>query len=188
MQKLQELKSHLKSGRLYKRAELEKWSKSVDRHLSQLLSMEILSKVGPGLYYAPKKNAFGIEPPNEEKLVQKYLDNSKFLITSFNIYNKLELGTTQLYNHKVVYNHLKSGDVKLGNKVFTFRKKSSFPTKQTAEFAVVDLVNNLDQLAEDQPKVLENVQKKVKELDPKAFSIAVEKYGTKKTRQLLATA
>jgi len=60
MQKLQELKSHLKSGRLYKRAELEKWSKSVDRHLSQLLSMEILSKVGPGLYYAPKKNAFGI--------------------------------------------------------------------------------------------------------------------------------
>lgn len=188
MQKLQELKSHLKSGRLYKRAELEKWSKSVDRHLSQLLSMEILSKVGPGLYYVPKKNAFGIEPPNEEKLVQKYLDNSNFLITSFNIYNKLELGTTQLYNHKVVYNHLKSGDVKLGNKVFTFRKKSSFPTKQTAEFAVVDLVNNLDQLAEDQPKVLENVQKKVKELDPKAFSIAVEKYGTKKTRQLLATA
>jgi len=100
----------------------------------------------------------------------------------------LELGTTQLYNHKVVYNHLKSGDVRLGNKVFTFKKKSSFPTKQTAEFAIVDLLNNLDQLAEDQLKVLENVQKRVKELDPKAFSIAVDKYGTKKTRQLLKTA
>ena len=40
MTKLEELKMHLKRGKVYRRIELTKWSKSVDRHLEFLLRME----------------------------------------------------------------------------------------------------------------------------------------------------
>ena len=59
-------------------------------------------------------------------LIKKFLDNTNFLITSFNYFNALGLGTTQLYNKQIVYNHLRSGDIKLGNKLFTFKKKVCF--------------------------------------------------------------
>jgi hypothetical protein len=121
-------------------------------------------------------------------LIKKFLDNEDFLITSFNSFNALGVGTTQLYNKQIVYNHLRSGDIRLGNKLFTFKKKSAFPKKPTKEFLVVDLINNLDSLAEDQPKMLEKVLKKVMSLDKHSFGHAVEKYGTPKTRKLLATA
>lgn len=188
MTKLQELKSHLKRGKLYRRAELEKLSKSVDRHLSELVSEGDLTKVGPGLYYSPKKNAFGIEPPTDQSLVEKYLDKKDFLITSYNLYNRLGLGTTQLYNSNIVYNHHRSDEVILGNKKFLFRKKTSFPKKLTAEYLLVDLVNNLDQLAEDLPHLLEKIQLKVKHLDKKALEQNADKYGSAKTRKILAVA
>lgn len=186
MSKLDDLKSHLKKGNIYKREELQKWSSSVDRHLSELIDEGILKKVGPGLYHFPKKNAFGFEPPADQLLIKKFLDNDNFLITSFNSFNALGLGTTQLYNRQIVYNHLRSGDIKLGNKLFSFRKKSAFPQKPTKEFLVVDLINNLDALAEDQPKILEKTLKKATELDQSSLAYAVEKYATPKTRKLLA--
>jgi len=188
MSKLDELKSHLRKGNIYKRDELQKWSSSIDRHLSELTGDGVLKKVGPGLYHFPKKNAFGFEPPADELLIKKFLDNDNFLITSFNSYNALGVGTTQLYNKQIVYNHLRSGDIRLGNKLFTFKKKSAFPPKPTKEFLVVDLINNLDSLAEDQPKILEKVLEKATSLDKHSLRHAIEKYGTPKTRKLLATA
>lgn len=187
MAKLEELKRHLKKGSIYKRDELQKWSTSIDRHLSELTGEGTLKKVGPGLYHFPKKNAFGFEPPTDELLIRKFLDDSSFLITSFNSFNALGLGTTQLYNKQIVYNHLRSGDIRLGSKLFTFRKRSSFPDKPTKEFLVVDLINNLDSLAEDQPRVLEKALKKAKSLDQPSLEFAVGKYGTPKTRRLLAS-
>ncbi|TDO20963.1 hypothetical protein [Pedobacter duraquae] len=186
MSKLDELKSHLRKGNIYKRDELQKWSSSIDRHLCELTNNGILKKVGPGLYHFPKKNAFGFEPPADQLLIKKFLENDNFLITSFNSFNGLGLGTTQLYNQQIVYNHLRSGDIKLGNKLFSFRKKSAFPKKPTKEFLVVDLINNLDALAEDQTKILEKTLKKAMYLDQSSLSYAIEKYGTPKTRKLLA--
>jgi hypothetical protein len=186
--KLQELKSHLKKGRLYKRAELERWSKSVDRHLAELVSAGDLTKVGPGLYHSPKKNAFGDEPPTDQSLVEKFLDKKDFLIFSYNLYNRLELGTTQLYNSNIVYNHDRSDDVILGNKKFLFRKRTSFPKKLTIEFLLVDLVNNLNELAEDQPNLLENIQLKAKGLNKESLEQNAYKYGSARTRKLLAVA
>lgn len=188
MSKLDELKSHLKKGNIYKRDELQKWSSSIDRHLSELTGDGVLKKVGPGLYHFPKKNAFGFEPPADQLLIKKFLDTDNFLITSFNSYNALGVGTTQLYNKQIVYNHLRSGDIRLGNKLFTFKKKSAFPPKPTKEFLVVDLINNLDYLAEDQPKILEKVLEKATSLDKHSLGHAIEKYGTPRTRKLLATA
>jgi hypothetical protein len=187
MSKLDDLKSHLRKGNIYKREELKKWSNSIDRHLSELTNEGMLKKVGPGLYHFPKKNAFGFEPPADQLLIKKFLDNDSFLITSFNSFNALGLGTTQLYNMQIVYNHLRSGDIKLGNKLFSFRKKSAFPQKPTKEFLVVDLINNLDTLAEDQPRILEMTLKKAISLDQSSLEYAIEKYGTPRTRKLLAT-
>ncbi|MEJ7693832.1 hypothetical protein [Daejeonella sp.] len=187
MAKLEELKSHLRKGSIYKRDELQKWSKSIDRHLSELTGEGTLKKVGPGLYHFPKKNAFGFEPPADELLIRKFLDDSSFLLTSFNSFNALGLGTTQMYNKQIVYNHLRSGDIRLGNKLFSFRKRSAFPDKPTKEFLVVDLINNLESLAEDQPKVLEKALKKATSMDQRSLEYAGEKYGTPRTRRLLAT-
>jgi hypothetical protein len=45
MNKLQELKKHLKRGKVYRSADLSKWSKSVDRHLDQLEQEGIFHKL-----------------------------------------------------------------------------------------------------------------------------------------------
>lgn len=84
-----------------------------------------------------------------------YRRNDRFLLTSPNDYNKLGVGTTQLYNKLVVYNHKRLGDFKLGNRTLTFKRKPHFPEKVTIEFLLVDLMNNLDNLAEDWVAVLE---------------------------------
>jgi len=185
MQKRNNLKNHLKKGNIYRRAELQKWSTAIDRHLAELTGEGTLRKVGPGLYHFPKKNAFGAESPKDEQLIGKFLDDDNFLITSYNHFNALGLGTTQLYNSQIVYNHLRTGDIKLGGKTFSFCKKSAFPKKQSKEFLMVELLNNLEQLAEYQPRILEKALKKAKGLDQPVLQQHLEKYGNTKTRKIL---
>ena len=50
MASLNELKRHLKPGKVYRRADLVKWSNAVDRHLAQLVKNGNLEKLSPGLY------------------------------------------------------------------------------------------------------------------------------------------
>ena len=186
MYKLAELKRHLKRGQVYRRSDMERWSSSVDRHIAELLKDGTLEKVGPSLYYYPKRNIFGKEPADTKMLVKKYLKDNRFLITSFNQYNGLGVGTTQLYNHIIVYNHNKSGDVKLGNKVIMFKKRSTFPTETSKEFLMVDLVNNLPELAEDQSEILNHVYQTLPKMNNSSMNSALKKYGTAKTRKILA--
>ena len=70
------------------------------------------------------------------------------------------MGTTQLYNRKAVYNHKRHGDFQLGNMKFSFRVKPHFPKMLTAAFLLVDLVNNLEEMAEDDNLLLEKVMPK----------------------------
>ena len=186
MSKSTELKRHLRRGSVYRRAELEQWSNSVDRHIGELVEAGTLEKVGPSLYYYPKKNIYGAEPPDTKTLVRKFLKNDQFLITSLNHYNGLGVGTTQLYNQVMVYNHNRSGEIKLGNKVIKFRKKNAFPSASSKEFLMVDLVNNLSDLAEDQAEVMKRVVETVPKLDKNSLNNALKSYGTAKTRKLLA--
>lgn len=73
MGKLQELKRHLKRGRVYRRSDLSKWSRSVDRHLEELVNDGTLEKLSQGLYYYPALSAFGKTPPREEVLIKSFL-------------------------------------------------------------------------------------------------------------------
>lgn len=188
MAKLDELKKNLKKGEVYRRTDLTRWSKSVDRHLDALLKEGTLQKLSQGVYYYPKETAFGKTPPDEEVLVRSFLKDDRFLLTSPNLYNSLGVGTTQLYNQRRVYNHKRHGEFTLGNRKFDFQVKHHFPNKLTQEFLLVDLVNNLDSLAEDKQEVLKNVMKKAKTMDARKLAHSVTLYGTTKTKKMLAPA
>ena len=185
MNKLQELKKHLKRGKVYRRADLSKWSTSVDRHLDELVKEGTLQKLSQGLYYYPELTVFGETPPEEEVLVRSFLKDKRFLVTSLNAYNALGVGTTQLYNQKTVYNHKRHGDFNLGGMTFSFRVKPHFPLKATPEFLLVDLLNNLDQLGEDPKEVLVKVQFRAKTMDAKKLRKSLRDYGNAKTKKLL---
>jgi hypothetical protein len=186
MAKLDELKNYLKPGKVYRRADLAKWSKSVDRHLEALVEEDILQKLSQGLYYFPEESAFGKTPPEEETLIKSFLKDDRFLLTSLNAYNSLGVGTTQLYNQRTVYNHKRHGDFKLGNKNFSFRVKPHFPKKATPEFLLVDMVNNLDTLAEDPKQLLKNISWKVRTMDTKKLERSVQEYGNARAKRIFA--
>lgn len=185
MNRLEELKRHLKRGQVYRRDDLAKWSKSVDRHLDALVEEDTLQKLSQGLYYYPKLSAFGKTPPEEDVLIRSFLKDDRFLLTSPSSYNSLGVGTTQLYNERTVYNHKRHGEFKLGNRKFSFRMKPHFPSKVTKEFLLVDLVNNLETLAEDPAEVLKNVALKVRTMDTKKLKRYVSKYGNAKAKKIL---
>ena len=185
MTKVNELKSHLKPGMVYRRADLSKWSNAVDRHVIALLKNGTLQKLKTGLYYYPEESVFGQTPPDEETLVRTFLKDDHFLLTSPNDYNSLGVGTTQLYNIRVVYNHKRHGDFKLGNKIYSFQAKPRFPKKVSPEFLLVDLVNNLNKLAEDSELLMKNVTDKVGRMDRKKLKRVVKEYGNVRTKFLL---
>jgi hypothetical protein len=188
MTKLQELKQRLRPGHVYRRQDLAKWSASVDRHIKQLLEDGTLSKLAGGLYLRPKETVFGKAPADDSTLVAGFLKDDRFLLASPNAYNALGVGTTQLYNKTVVYNHKRHGHFSLGGRTFDFRVKPSFPKKLSREFLLVDLVNNLDRLAEDEHEVLARVKQWAISLDAARLLRAADHYGNVKTKKFFSKA
>jgi hypothetical protein len=187
MSKLDELKKRLRPGKVYRREDLLVWSTSVDRHLQVLVNDGKLEKLSQGLYYSPKESAFGKTPPEERELIERFLKTDRFLITSPNLYNSLGIGTTQLYNNRVVYNNKRHGLVKLGNREYQFHFKLDFPNTLSKEFLMVDLVNNLESLAEDSKLVLAKAAKKIPTLDQLKLGQAVKRYGHIATKKIFAS-
>ena len=184
MNALEELKKHLKPGQVYRRSDLKRWSNAVDRHLKQLVEEETLQKLSQGLYYYPMKASFGNVPPEDEKLVSAFLKSDDFLLTTPNLYNSLGVGTTQLYNKRVVYNHKRHGQFMLGGKLFDFRLKHKFPKQLSKEFLLVDLLNNLNELAEDREDVLKSVKDKVLEESEPQMKKTFNAYAGERTKSL----
>ena len=188
MTKLNELKKRLKPGRAYRREELARWSTSVDRHLKQLVEQGVLKKLSGGLYAYPKETAFGPAPASDKDVVSAFLKDERFLLASPNAYNSLGVGTTQLYDKTVVYNHKRHGEFRLGGRKFAFRVKPRFPKSLTKEFLLVDLVNNVDQLAEAKDEVLKRVMERATSSDNPRLRRAVREYGNERTKKLFERA
>lgn len=188
MAKLQELKAHLRPGQVYRREDLAQWSNAVDRHLKQLVNDGTLTKLAGGLYCYPKKTVFGKAPAEDNKLVEAFLKDRRFLLASPNAYNGLGVGTTQLYDKTVVYNHKRHGDFSLGGRKFAFRVKPSFPKKLSREFLLVDLVNNLDELGESKKDVLDRLSKRVRAYDVRRLRRASRDYGKVRTKKFFEKA
>ena len=179
----EQLKRHLRPGRVYRREHLLRWSKSLDRHLKELTGDGTLQKLRTGLYYCPREFQFGEAPPDEHELVKAFLKTDRFVITSPNAYNQLGLGTTQLYNKRVVYNQKRHGTFMLGNRLITFARRLNIPRHLSPEFLLVDLVNELGQLAEDRDAVLSRVRERAKAMVPKRLLRAVVLYGKSSTQK-----
>jgi hypothetical protein len=183
MTKLNDLKAHLKPGQVYRREDLAKWSTSVDRHLKQLVGSGVLTKLSGGVYTYPKETVFGKAPPDDRDVVARFLKDDRFLLASPNAYNSLGVGTTQLYDKTVVYNRKRHGDFVFGSRKFAFRVKPDFPRVLTKEFLLVDLVNNLDQLAEARSELLERVKQRASSMDGRRLRRAVRDYGSARTKK-----
>jgi hypothetical protein len=186
MAKVEEFKKRLRPGRVYRRGELTQWSKAVDRHIRQLVDEGTLTKLAGGLYAYPKQTVFGKAPAEDDKLVATFLKDHRFLLASPNAYNSLGVGTTQLYDKTVVYNHKRHGEYLLGGRKFDFRVKPSFPRRLSREFLLVDLVNNLDDLAESRKEVLERVKRRVASLDKPQLRRAARDYGKVRTKKFFS--
>ncbi len=179
----QKLAVHLKTGRVYRREAMNAFSKAVDRDLATLTDQGVLKKIAAGIYYKPASSRFGVLPPNDEELIQCFLRDDVFLVFSWNQYNALGLGLTQLYNRLVVYNHKRHGIFKLGNKTFDFRRPArGFPNEVTPEFLLVDLVNNMGELAEDEDFVKSQVMRNIHKFNRQKINQYVKEYGKVATK------
>lgn len=186
MDALFELKQHLRPGQVLRRADLAKYSSSVDKHLQQLVAEGTLRKVSSGIYYSPTKSRFGVLPPEEEKLVKAFLKDSNFYVASLNAYNALGVGTTQLYNQKLVYNSKRDGLHILDGRRYFFLKNRKFPKKTTKEFLVVDLVNNMKMLAEDSGELKRKLASQVRSMDRESLERAIKAYAGSRTKTFFA--
>lgn len=185
--KVTPLVRHVRAGKVYRREDLMPYSTSVDRELQQLVAQGKLQKLAQGLYYKPRKNVFGEVPPDESELLTAFLKDKNFLSFNPSVYNSLCLGTTQLYNKTVVYNHKRHGLFELDQRRYDFRMKSRFPkpSQVTSEYLLVDMLNNLSDLAEDEEQVLAAVRRKLSEFDQPRLQRALEQYGSAATRRLM---
>ena len=186
MATLDDLRRRVKPGRVYRRKDLAAWSTSVDRHLRQLVDEGSLQKVSGGLYMAPRQTRFGPAPAETATLVGRFLGDDRFLVVSPNAYNGLGVGTTQLYNAPVVYNHKRHGRFELDGRPFDFRQRASFPKRLSEEFLLVDVLHNADRLAEEPEAVRRRAVARARELDRKRLVKAVDDFDSARVRNLLA--
>lgn len=94
-----------------------------------------------------------------------------------NAYNSLGVGTTQLYNETVVYNHKRHGLFKLGKRSFRFVLKHHFPSDLSDEFLLVDLVDHINQLVENRERVLNLVKTKAHSMNQEYLKNVIINYG-----------
>ena len=185
MTAVNDLKRRLRPGQVYRRKDLARWSNAVDRHVGQLVREGRLEKVSGGLYMVPRETRFGTVSAEPEKLVRTFLGDDRFLMVSPNAYNGLGVGTTQLYNEPVVYNRKRHGRFELDGRVYDFRMRPSVPSKLTQELLLIDLLHNLDRLAEDKREVLPRVLERARRMDSRRLSRAVREFGSARAERLL---
>lgn len=185
MKSAQKLKDAMTPGRVYRRQELEGTSSAVDRDMKDLVDSGEVKKLAGGLYYRPQKSVFGAAPPEEKELVRAFLKTDDFLLTSYNYFNQLGLGLTQLYSDYVVYNHKRTGSFALGGKRFKFRFVPSYPAKLSKEFLLVDMLNNLKKLPDNTSLVLKNLKSSMNEFDRDKVEDSLDQYGRPGAKKVL---
>jgi hypothetical protein len=83
------------------------------------------------------------------------------------------------------YNHKSKGSFTLGNREFEFKLKSSFPNSLSKEYVLVDMLNNLSELAEDTGTVLAQLKKRVADYNFDNLYEMATRYGNSMTKKLV---
>jgi len=187
MKNADKLKETMEPGRVYRRQELAGLSTAVDRDLKTLVAAGEVRKLGSGLYAKPRPSALGPLPPEDREVVRTFLKTDDFRLTSYNDFNLLGMGLTQVYNTYVVYNHKRSGDFKLGRRHYKFRLVPAYPATELVEpeYLLVDMLNNLMRLPDNVELVLRNLKDGVRRFDRAKVMECLERYGNPAARRLL---
>ena len=183
MSSLEKLRKHLRPGQVYRRADLVGLSTSLDRHLRQLVDEGALKKLRAGVYFKPRKSVFGDVPPKEQKVLARFLKSDDFFVMSLNSYNALGLGTTQIYNEQLVYNHKRDGHMEMNGQKYFFMKGRKYPKKVNKAFLLVDLVNNIDLLAEDREALKGRVAQRASDFGMEEVCRTAKLYGKAATQK-----
>ncbi len=178
-------KKDLIPGKPYRRKELENLSTNLSRDLDEFIKGGFLNRPSPGIYFWSEEKWFGKDPVDTQKLLKCFLKSNDFLVVDFNKYNSLGLGTTQLYNKIVVYNHKRHGKFPLGGMEFEFKKVPYVYRKLDKEFLLVDLLNNLKFLGEDVQRIKESVKKRLNDFNFEKVLQLAKKYGKVATKKFL---
>lgn len=173
-------------GRVYRTRELARWSANSTRLAASLVGSGRLTRLAPGLYLVPLTTRFGAAPPTADALLQALLKGDNYVITGPERWNALGLGATALSPARWVYNRKRSGDFELGGQRFHLRRVA-FPNHPTAEWLVVDLLENLRFAGVDASVVEARLAAALAEgrFDLEALREMAARYGAQRTRDRL---
>lgn len=176
---LDKMKESLDLGKVYRRSDFTDMTSNVDRNLKALVKGGFLKKLQNGLYLCPKKTPFGEAMPDENELLKKFLNDDHFVVYGPSIFNSLGLGTTQLYDKRVVFNRKRHGEMELGGRKYYFYRWREAPKSLSKEFLLVEMFNKLSELAEDQNDVVSKLKTKLSEFNLSKLYYALNRFGTK---------
>ncbi len=178
--RIKPIQSALEPGKVYRRRDLTGLSSNLDRYLPKLVEKGVLRKITRGLYVCPMNTVFGEALPDEQQLLKTFLRDEHFVVFSLSVFNSLGLGTTQLYNQRIVVNRKRHGEFILGDRKYFFHRRLEVPTPKqvTREYFVMELLNRLNDLAENQQAVLKHLKEKLPDFDQKKLLYAKKHYAT----------
>lgn len=157
--RLERFRANLEVGRVYRASELKKYSNSIARDLRLLVDRQKLKSLGKGLYFRPGKLGERELPARHTEVVKKFLKTNHFIIRNLSDFNRLGLGTTQIFKDILVYNSRRDGEVEIGGRIYFFKKKK-FPKSHHDEYLFVDFFNNIQKIGEDKGDLLATFEKK----------------------------
>ena len=126
------------------------WWENVRVKLSRLANNGVITKIGKGRYYKPRKSVFGVIPPAAEELVKDLLidDNGKAdgYLTGYALWQKMGL-TTQISNIIEISTNKRHNPLKRGHYTVRFVMQANRITKDNIPLLqILDAVKSIKQI------------------------------------------
>ncbi len=176
----------LTPGRIYRTAEFERWTSNPTRAAEQLVALGKLRKLRHGLYYFPLRSKWGPVPPEREEVLRVVLKDTPFVVTGSGRWNALGLGSTAVFATPLVYNSKLSSEQRIGPFRFAFRRVR-FPRNPSAEWFVIDLIQNRRMAGLDVDTLATTLRSAVKDkrFDAALLTRMAAEFGTLETIALV---
>lgn len=178
-----------KPGRVYRTADLAKWTANPTRLAKQLVAQGLLKPLATGLYAAPKHTKFGDAPPKPEAIMDAFLGGDPYIFTGPEYWNALQLGATALYPVHIVYNKKRTGEFQFGGHRFVLRR-CNFPKRPIPEWYVIDLIKHRDDVGLDKDTIVYKLQNALTRgtLQAHTLNNVAHEFGTKEVQALIRQA
>jgi hypothetical protein len=177
------------AGRVYRTADLKRWSTNPTRTAERLVAAGTLRKLRHGLYYHPQLSKWGVVPPAREEVLRAVLGDTPFVVTGSGVWNALGLGSTAVFATPLVYNGKLSGEVTIDVFRFAFRRVR-FPPSPSTEWCVVDLIQHRAMAGLDLETLRQTLRAALldRRFDAVQLQQMAAEYGTRETQTLVTDA